>query len=369
MNNANIGLLFHRKVYDQPALKQRLAISDNNELIFKHNNNKDKERLALVFSNYYEAHLYSGNPKYLKKIENPACSNTFVLFTTYPGLLMGSGYIHETGTQGDFKIGFFFDHTTGQPILPGSSIKGVIKAFLQDWFNAEEHFGFEKIQNLIAETSLSRSTLGELFGTQETEGNAIFYDGVIEASECRNIKLLSNDFITPHTDLLKNPNPNMFLKILPNIAFEFRFGLDKCTDPEKLSDLFKEVLLTVGVGAKTNVGYGQLSQKVSDSTLSSDSTESKTQVQNTPINEDITTFTSEMLPFIVIGTEIDGKIFAEKKDNLLIAFNLNGQLITVKKKKDKVKGGEPAIGNEVKIVISAIPKVGEKDLNFSATVL
>jgi CRISPR-associated protein Cmr6 len=57
----------------------------------------------------------------------------FLLKTTYPGLLIGSGYIHEAvgndkSKTEAFKIGFFFDHITGMPYIPGSSVKGVLRS-------------------------------------------------------------------------------------------------------------------------------------------------------------------------------------------------------------------------------------------------
>ena len=81
--------------------------------------------------------------------------------------------------------------------------------------------------------------------------------------------ILGFDYITPHPDPLKNPNPIQFLKILPNVELFFGFKLNETqirkSDgsqirvPKELKlDLFKEILITVGVGAKTNVGYGQL---------------------------------------------------------------------------------------------------------------
>ena len=35
--------------------------------------------------------------------------------------------VHETNNQGELKLGFFFDHTSGLPMLPGSSVKGAIR--------------------------------------------------------------------------------------------------------------------------------------------------------------------------------------------------------------------------------------------------
>jgi CRISPR-associated protein Cmr6 len=96
----------------------------------------------------------------------------------------------------------------------------------------------------------------------------IFFDAVIK-SPFRNDKnqdiFLVDDSITPHTEgPLKNPTPIKMLKIAPGCKMEFRFKLNnhKIKDREYTSDfileIFKKILGTVGVGAKTNVGYGQL---------------------------------------------------------------------------------------------------------------
>jgi CRISPR-associated protein Cmr6 len=52
------------------------------------------------------------------------------------------------------------------------------------------------------------------------------------------------------------------VKVLPEVQFEFAFQLKNSqvlpalTAANKL-DLFQQILLDLGVGAKTNVGYGQ----------------------------------------------------------------------------------------------------------------
>lgn len=76
---------------------------------------------------------------------------------------------------------------------------------------------------------------------------------------------LASDFITPHKSL-KNPNPISFVKIKPGIGFKFHFLLkdghnmsaeDKCY-------LFKRLILDLGVGAKTNIGYGKFEEKMNN---------------------------------------------------------------------------------------------------------
>jgi len=61
-------------------------------------------------------------------------------------LLVGSGYNHpKLDGDEDYQLGFFFDHTTGMPLIPSSSIKGVIRSLF-----TEEKFGYilELIQDI-----------------------------------------------------------------------------------------------------------------------------------------------------------------------------------------------------------------------------
>jgi hypothetical protein len=66
-----------------------------------------------------------------------------------------------------------------------------------------------------------------------------------------------------------NPNPIQFLKVLSKVQFQFQF---KLTDGGGLKAgqkevLFKEILCYMGIGAKTNVGYGQFEEGFENSPL------------------------------------------------------------------------------------------------------
>ena len=77
-------------------------------------------------------------------------------------------------------------------------------------------------------------------------------------------RFLGLDYITPHENPLKNPTPIQFLKLLPGVQILFQFEWHKLIikgkklEVEKLEELFKTILEDLGIGAKTNVGYGQL---------------------------------------------------------------------------------------------------------------
>ena len=72
------------------------------------------------------------------------------------------------------------------------------------------------------------------------------------------------DYITPHKNPVANPIPIRIIKVLPDVRFEFRFVLsdkkikDKVLTADALKELLKELLILFGAGAKTNVGYGVL---------------------------------------------------------------------------------------------------------------
>lgn len=175
-------------------------------------------------------------------------AQTFDLTTIYPGLLVGSGYNHPKLKENtdDFQLGFFFDHTTGLPIISGSSIKGMLRSvFKQTEFMRE-----------VYEKELDES----IFEDNET----IFHDAFIVSTNHQDNKIFGSDYITSHFSNeidgeFKSPNPIKFLKVLPEVTFRFQFSCSA-----EYRELFKSILLDFGVGAKTNVGYGQFEEYLSE---------------------------------------------------------------------------------------------------------
>ena len=157
---------------------------------------------------------------------------SFVLKTTYPGLLLGLGYPHgaEKGSDAAVKLGFSLDYVSGLPVIPGSTVKGTLR-------------------------SIQRKIKGD--GNWEHDSEDVFFD----AYPVTQGQLLAFESITPHADDgLKNPIPIRLLKVRPGVEFLFRFRLTKkgqLTAAEK-RELFKELLMLTGIGAKTNVGFGGL---------------------------------------------------------------------------------------------------------------
>ena len=175
----------------------------------------------------------------------------FKATTTYPGLLVGSGYLHQLSVEEELIIGFDFDYTTGLPIIRGSSVKGVLRSAFENP---------EYIQEILKKGNVNIKSLElEIFGQENSNndkisGKDVFFDAEIISSG----KILADDYITPHKEITKNPIPLRFIKVAPNVTFRFDFLLtDGLISKDEKLELFKTILGDLGVGAKTNVGYGK----------------------------------------------------------------------------------------------------------------
>lgn len=214
--------------------------------------------------------------RYFELPENGKLS--FDLTTTYPGLLTGVGYMHPIAEKNDedFQSGFYFDWTTGMPVLSGSTVKGVLRSVFpgkkknkKDEENEEIRKG--KIAYLIGCTD--KKLVDQIDSTHnfttsletkifEDKGD-IFYDAYISGIP-DNKKIFAEDYITPHPNPFSDPIPLRFLKIAPGVTFKFQFKLKENVidgipvTPQAKKELFKKILLDFGIGAKRNTGYGVL---------------------------------------------------------------------------------------------------------------
>lgn len=235
----------------------------------------------------------------LVRISNPLANYHFQAKVAYPGLVTGTGITHDSKKlAGGYNLGMHFDYTFGMPNIYGSSVKGVLRDyFKQARVKTMQPDGTETISfddDLLAPIAQRGIDIDELFEDifngkilkEDADGKSIyvnksiykrdvFYDAVIVEAykDKKGIEhIVDDDSITPHKDgPLKDPVPITMLKIAPGCIIEFRFHLNDFTShkgqifkaEEKLK-LFKNILEIVGIGAKTNVGYGQLEEAQKD---------------------------------------------------------------------------------------------------------
>jgi CRISPR-associated protein Cmr6 len=178
--------------------------------------------------------------------------NTTIKFaaTTNSALAIG------LGDASPLEVGLTIHHTYGTPYLPGSAIKGLL-------IRAADAHG------------LSAEAKAILFGTPENAAHLIYWDAMLEPSSTQ---LFQQDVITVHhpkyygssgkpdkdgkeiypTDF-DDPTPVAFLSVRPNTKFFIAISSNSEGAGEWLelaAELLKYALENMGLGGKTNAGYG-----------------------------------------------------------------------------------------------------------------
>jgi CRISPR-associated protein Cmr6 len=299
----NYGWQFYKNYYSSKTVELEWAKNRREHLSFptlpfsEKPSEDDKKKHAAYFK--HRNQVFEKQKPNLQKdsfFENKKDKDQKILLkTTYPGLILGTGYGHETGMQGEMKLGFFFDYTTGLPVIPGSSVKGKLRSVFPHFKTkannpfeidqSDKHFELKKqkakyIRILLGKDDswndipIHKLELAIFEGVDLAKSNGaatleylpmrqhdVFHDAFVsEVSKT----LFEFDSITPHTKgPLKNPIPIAFMKIAPNVTFQFNFDLksnNALLEPNLKIDLFTKILEQQGIGAKTNVGYGQFQQ-------------------------------------------------------------------------------------------------------------
>lgn len=160
-----------------------------------------------------------------------------------------SRFVTGLGRSHPVENGFAWHPTLGTPYLPGSSIKGMVRA----WADQQ------------ADPPVDPSTKKRLFGAPGQVGSVSFLDAVPLAP----VKL-ETDVLTPHSagwspadppGDWRSPVPIPFLVAAEGMALLFTVvpcGPLAAGDMELVESWLVEALSWAGAGAKTSVGYGRM---------------------------------------------------------------------------------------------------------------
>lgn len=166
----------------------------------------------------------------------------FAVFKTVSRFVTGLGRSHPV------ENGFAWHPTLGTPYLPGSSVKGMVRA----WARAENGPEGEG------------DRLGRLLGDRDRSGVISFLDAVPTGTAS-----LEADVMTPHyanwtvedpPGDWRSPKPIPFLTVASGVTMLVGVlprGLANAKDVATVMDWIARALLFQGAGAKTAVGYGQ----------------------------------------------------------------------------------------------------------------
>jgi len=174
-------------------------------------------------------------------------------------MVLTSPFVTGLGLDHPIDNGFLWHQTLGVPYLPGSGVKGLIRAWAEHWLNDRAH-------------------LERLFGRDARHergpaaGNLIVFDAIPSAP----VQLMA-EVMTPHdggwrvpgsatrapSDWL-SPKPIPFLAVAPDTngdyPFQFAFaprGGAETGEVEQALHYLKDALDWLGAGAKTAVGFGR----------------------------------------------------------------------------------------------------------------
>ncbi len=172
----------------------------------------------------------------------------FVIKTTWR-------FVSGLGMGHPYEAGFIWHRTLGVPYLPGSSIKGMMRAWAEQWADPKVD-----VKDLLGDTE------------KQIPGCLIIFDALPTA--CPTLELdIMNPHYAPYYEHPHDPNyppadyysprPIYFLAVAANQEFEFAIAHRK---PKEINSdeevkrgiaLLEKALSTIGAGGKTAVGYGQ----------------------------------------------------------------------------------------------------------------
>jgi len=170
-----------------------------------------------------------------------------------------SALIVGIGRWNPLEVGLTLDRFTGSPYLPGSTVKGLLRAAAV-LVSKGELPGDEALWT-------NAQVLTRVFGTEEQQGNFVFYDALPAQWPVLEVDVMTphhskyNDGSGPFAADWDEPVPVHFLRIKQGTRFLFWFGP---RDPKKavkgdqqaLGRLLTAALDWLGAGAKTSSGYG-----------------------------------------------------------------------------------------------------------------
>jgi CRISPR-associated protein Cmr6 len=164
-------------------------------------------------------------------------------------------FITGLGRKGPLEVGFTF-HRYGFPIIPGSSVKGVARAWaLLLGGKTEDDSDFQIVFGYATDSDEGGAT-----------GHAVFLDAIPDGKA---LPVLEIDIMNPHYPKYyqsdefptnwQSPVPVRFLTVAADTVFRFAVGwrgVYNKTQHDLAVMWLKNGLMELGAGAKTSAGYG-----------------------------------------------------------------------------------------------------------------
>jgi CRISPR-associated protein Cmr6 len=212
----------------------------------------------------------TGKTRWIKTVTNNKCGNpkqieeTLERYVSLVKMYGGDVRVYRTvtcfvtglGYDHPMENGFTWHYTLGTPYLPGSSVKGILRNWAEQWWDVEDKDERARVVDKIFGPETGNKAAGELI--------------VFDALPVKPVQL-EIEVMTPHYSLYYqsqgkdkppadwySPVPIPYLTV--DREQQFIFGLAPRQGANvNLQQIFKwldEALETIGAGAKTASGYG-----------------------------------------------------------------------------------------------------------------
>lgn len=176
----------------------------------------------------------------LKQLNTPSFHVSSFRAKSKSRFVVGLGAAHVQ------EVSITLHHVWGFPIIPGSALKGLTRAYAE---------------LVLKETERVAELLPSIFGSQESRGKVVFFDAVpLSDSVIPRLDVMTPHYskyyreLQPPADYL-DPVPVQFY-VVENAEFLFSLGSADEALLHKAVGWLKGALAEMGVGAKTTAGYG-----------------------------------------------------------------------------------------------------------------
>ncbi|MGR8935041.1 MAG: type III-B CRISPR module RAMP protein Cmr6 [Gammaproteobacteria bacterium] len=164
-------------------------------------------------------------------------------------------FVSGLGSAHPYETGFIWHRTLSVPYLPGSSVKGMMRAWAEQWGGLDDSREIDRLFGPAPERDGEDAACGAL----------LVFDALPIIPPKLEIDILNPHYgeyyqnpINPPADYL-SPIPVFFLTVAPEQKFEFFLAPRQGASHNDLKtglNLLEEALKVLGAGGKTAVGYG-----------------------------------------------------------------------------------------------------------------
>lgn len=199
-----------------------------------------------------------------KKLHEPGIAHSCVA-TTLGRLIIG------LGQKGPVEAGLALEHTWGVPVLPGSALKGLAAAAAHQLL-AEPAWHKDGKGRISPKQGVPGDDLAAIAGTLEHIGGVVFHDAWwmpgdgetklpihLDVMTVHHQDYYSSQGQSPPTDM-DNPNPVSFASVTGKflVVVEKSHSNVESGYLEAALCILRVGLARLGIGAKTNAGYGRM---------------------------------------------------------------------------------------------------------------